>query len=438
MTHGRRNVLLVCALATMFALGVAVAIAGAATAADTDAKRIDRQVDRLIDSSGGIDITEIAPPPAVTADAWLVYDDTSNEPIATKDPSTQRPIASLAKLMTALVVVERMDLDEDVVTIPAAVNDLPADAAGIGLRAGEKWPARNLFRAMLVHSANDAALSLASSVGKGNIAAFVELMNARAKELGMSSSEFGSPTGLDAPGAANTSTPVDLVLLSETALTDDDIRSTVALTKITLTPPGTDRDPVTVTNRNPLLGSYDGVDGIKTGFTDAAGYMLLIHEVDPTTQGELIVATFSSSSEKTRVSDSRALLDWARPFRTRVTLVEGGEALGTIPVTGSGRTVEVFACDDVTASVRAGQRVRERIVVPRALTAPVHEGDEIGQFIVRVGSVDSKPTPVCSATSIPVESRLDRLQRHARDYRGAWRSGVDEIEGAWSSTKEQF
>jgi D-alanyl-D-alanine carboxypeptidase (penicillin-binding protein 5/6) len=438
-----------CALAAvLLAGGVAFATAaeGDDAAADTTAPATQdpsERIARQLTEADGDGLTDEYPPPKVTARGWLVYDADTDEPIAGVEATTPRPIASLAKLMTALVAVERIDPDE-LVTIPQAVNDLPADASRMDARAGEKWPAKDLLRAMLVTSANDAALAFAAHLGDGSEARFVELMNDKAEELGLDDTTFASATGLDAPGKSSTSTPVDLVALAREALRDDAIRSAVAEKQVTLTRPnGQKLEPLP--NRNPLLGTYDGVDGVKTGFTDAAGYMLLTHHVDTATDGDLLVATFASSTEKTRISDARALLDWARPLRQRIRVIEGGTALGSIPVQRSDARIDVFACDDLVMSARVGQRLVQEVVVPRSIAAPVSEGDEIGELRIRVGTPAEQDDeldppasiPVCAGNSARARTRTDRILDYATDYRLAWRSGVDEVEDAWSSLTEQ-
>lgn len=409
--------------APIAAFAAAAALATSALGAQGQAGRPD-----------GRSVTDIVPAPAVTAKAWLVYDDTTDEPVAAKDPSTPRPIASLAKLMTALVVVEQVQAEE-LVTVPAAIGAIPADAAVMGLRVGERWPAGDLLRAMLVYSANDAAITLASHVGSGDVAAFVELMNERAEQLDLSGTTFASPTGLDAPGATSTSTPVDLVALAETALRDTGIRTAVAAPKLELRRPDGSTPPIVLPNRNPLLGRYEGVDGVKTGFTDAAGYMLVAHHEDPETGGQLLVVTAGSSSEATRASDATALLDWARPLRQDVLLVEGGAELGSIPVLRSSRRVDVFACDDLVVSARVGQRVEQRVTVPRLLDAPVREGDEIGTLGARVAGQDVASVPICSGDTIRAGGWTGRVRMYAGEYRSAWRAGLEEVEDAWHQVK---
>jgi D-alanyl-D-alanine carboxypeptidase len=364
------------------------------------------------------------------------------------DAGTPRPIASLTKLMTALVVVDRLDLDEDV-TIPASVNDLPADASRMDARAGERWKASDLLKATLVYSANDAALALATAVGKGSEADFVELMNERAEELGLSDTHFTSATGLDDTVASSTSTPVDLASLAVAALAREPIRTDVAIEELELVRPnGQPLDPLH--NRNPLLGTYDGVDGGKTGFTDAAGYMLFVHHVDDETGGELVVVTFASTSERTRVSDSRALLDWARPLRQDLVLVEGGEPIGSIPVQRSDEHLAVFACDDAVVSARVGQRLVQEVVLPKSIARPIRAGDEVGTLRIHAAttdvheSEDSTEAPadtndltdvtvaLCAGEDVAEPGRWERVTSRAREWRSAFTTGIDEVRGTWT------
>jgi D-alanyl-D-alanine carboxypeptidase len=191
---------------------------------------------------------------------------------------------------------------------------------------------------------------------------------------------------------------------------------------------------------------------VKTGFTDAAGYMLVVHHVDDATGGELIVVTFASTSEQTRARDATALLDWARPLRQRVLVVEGGTPLGTVPVQRSNERVNLFACEDLAASVRVGQRITQEVVVPRSVTPPIAEGDEIGELRVRAGApvaqdgdglsddgveLDEAAVPVCAGSDVAKLGGWDRFVDRARDWRGAWQAGIDEVEGTWSSLRER-
>ncbi len=175
-----------------------------------------------------------------------------------------RPPASLAKIMTALVLLDS-DLDPDaVVTVGSAAQEVPG--ARLGLRKGERMRAGDLMAAMLVRSANDAAVALAVHEA-GSVPAFVREMNAHAADLGLTSTRFANPTGLDAPG--QTSTARDLLRLTEAALAHPEFAKLVATERTTVSTLGGRRFPIE--SSNALLGRVEGVRGVKTGHTTKAG-----------------------------------------------------------------------------------------------------------------------------------------------------------------------
>jgi D-alanyl-D-alanine carboxypeptidase len=168
--------------------------------------------------------------------------------------------------------------------------------------------------------------------------------------------------------------------------------------------------------------------------------MLVTHHLDEDTGGNLTVVTFASSSEATRVSDARKLLDWARALRVELRVVEGGTPYGSIPVQRSDERVEVFACDDLVVSARIGQKVAQSVVLPRSIAAPVKTGDEVGELRARIGTPDPEgeglipqTVPLCSGTDVKQRTQLERVVDYAEDYRSAWGRGWDEVEDGWSS-----
>jgi D-alanyl-D-alanine carboxypeptidase (penicillin-binding protein 5/6) len=200
------------------------------------------------------------------ATAYLVK--TGNTTIWSHRPDKRLPPASLTKIMTALVVLERAQFD-DVVTVTAAAA--AETGSRIRLKAGEKLYVRDLLTAMLVNSANDAAHALADHVA-GNQKKFAQLMNRRAAALGLTNTRFVNAAGLDHP--QQYSTAADLARLAEYALTFATFQEIVGLpaTEIS-TVDGARTYPLRNTNR--LLGSYEGMIGVKTGFTSKAGPCLV-------------------------------------------------------------------------------------------------------------------------------------------------------------------
>lgn len=238
--------------------------------------------------------------PAVSADSWIVYDLETDTVLASWNANDQRPMASVTKVMTAIIVLENASLDE-VVTVPTFATGARGSTAG--LVAGEQWTVYDLLVAMMVRSGNDAALTLAWHVGDGSVDAFVALMNAKARELGMDATTFANPNGLD--NESHVSTATDLLTLTKASL-DYPVIGDVARIRVVAMPAdpsGRSRD---LKNTNALLGAYPGVVGLKTGDTPWADKVLLA----VAERGSRTILSVVMHSDD-HFSDTRELLDWA-------------------------------------------------------------------------------------------------------------------------------
>lgn len=248
---------------------------------------------------GGLPISSETPDlPELTATSWALYDADSGVLLASQDADLERPMASVTKIMTALVVRDHVELDERVrITESSAATG----EAEIGIVPGELWTVEDLLTAVLVRSGNDAAVALAEYVG-GSVEGFSDLMNAKAEELGLEHSHFVNPHGLDADGHYTTAN--DLVVMAAAAL-EDPILARMARTRLAKfrpDPAGIDR---IARSTNKLLGVYPGVVGFKTGFTNDAGLVLV--SILETGNRTLIGVVLNSTQH---FDDSRELLDW--------------------------------------------------------------------------------------------------------------------------------
>jgi serine-type D-Ala-D-Ala carboxypeptidase (penicillin-binding protein 5/6) len=218
-------------------------------------------------------------PRGVKAKSGILVDATTGQVLWAKDPDTPRPIASITKVMTALLVIQAGDLNQEI-KVPKAVIAYVAehDAEAAGLKPGQVFTADELLHIMLVVSAADAAYTLADFYGPG-LPAFVAKMNAEAAKLGLAGTHFTSPDGLPYPTETSTySTPASVVKLGEIAMSYPEFRSIVDLRVYNL-PKGHGHSAVSVTNDNQLLSDYRGAIGIKTGFTNDAGHTLLFEAI---------------------------------------------------------------------------------------------------------------------------------------------------------------
>ncbi|HSB67790.1 MAG TPA: D-alanyl-D-alanine carboxypeptidase family protein [Candidatus Methylomirabilis sp.] len=214
-------------------------------------------------------------PREVSAVAAVLMDANTGEVLYARNPDEPLPPASVTKILTALVVLERGRLADTVVVSQEAAR---VGGYQLGLRRGQQISLGDLLGAILIRSANDAAVAAAEHVGDG-LAGFVDLMNAKAEALGMQHSHFANPHGLDEPGHFTTAR--DMAVLTRVALENPHFAGLVRTRELTVTiwNPGR-RGPMIARARliqghNKLLGRLDGADGVKTGYTGAAGRCLV-------------------------------------------------------------------------------------------------------------------------------------------------------------------
>ena len=237
--------------------------------------------------------------PEVSAPEWIVYDATADVVLASWNANDRRSMASVTKVMTAIIVLENASLD-DIVEVPAFATKARGSVAG--LVAGDRMTVNDLLVAMLVRSGNDAALTLAAHVGGGSIDAFVAEMNAKARELGMNDTRFANPNGLD--DEQHFSTANDLLTLIKASRDYPDI-GRIASIKLVKTAADSTGQSKHLKNTNRLLGAYPGVIGLKTGDTPWADKVLLgVAERGPRTLMTVVMGS------QDHFADTRELLEW--------------------------------------------------------------------------------------------------------------------------------
>jgi len=339
-----------------------------------------------------------APPPLRARAAMLVQPDTGDVVYARK-PGQRRPIASTTKLMTALLTLERSNLDD---VVPAApYHPQPAESVA-GLRAGERLTVRDLLRALLLQSANDAAVTLAVDVG-GSQAAFVRAMNARAAQLGLRNTHYANPVGLDERG--NYSSARDLVTLARVLLRNRFFARTVDRPRATLTSGARVRR---IVNRNLLVRRVPFVDGVKTGHTAQAGYVLI-------GAGErggvrLVSAVLGDPSEAARDDDTLALLRYGLTRYRAPVVVTRGAVLARPKLKDRDGHVDLVAARSLRVVVRRGERERVEVAgVPAELDGPLPAGARVGDaVVVRRGRAVAR-VPLLTRAPVAAASLGDRV-----------------------------
>jgi D-alanyl-D-alanine carboxypeptidase (penicillin-binding protein 5/6) len=236
-------------------------------------------------------------PPPLTAQAAVVVDGDTGRVLLDLGAHQRRPPASTTKIMTAILAIERGGLDETVVSDVDATH--MTGSSVMGLRPGVAITVRDLLYGLMLPSGNDAAVQLAEHDG-GSVGAFVDGMNAKARELGLLDTHYVNPHGLS--DSQHYSSAYDLARLARFAMRNPQFAEIVIARRWHLSPPS-DYD---LTNGNTLLGAYPGADGVKIGWTEDAGWTLVASAVR---NGHRLFVTVLNSRD--RDADAAALLDWA-------------------------------------------------------------------------------------------------------------------------------
>jgi D-alanyl-D-alanine carboxypeptidase (penicillin-binding protein 5/6) len=359
----------------------------------------------------------LAPPPLTAATA-ILEDLDGGQTLFAKADRARRPIASLTKIMTALVVMTRARPDE---VVAVSGNAAAQTGSSLGLLAGERITVRHLLYALLLQSSNDAAVALAEHVG-GSVRGFLDLMNRTARRLGMTDSFFTSPSGLDDSGYSSAR---DLAIVTREVY-QQPLFERIVKTKFHDVP-SPSGPPRHIQNRNILLWLYPGAIGVKTGFTTPAGHCL-IAAAERDGVRLLVVALGSGGDDAGGVfNDGAALLNYGYSAFRLETLIHAGDPVG--PFIVDGVPVSVVAAASLLHLVRVdlADKVTIQVHMDAGLRLPVGAGDTVGRVSVsvdgkRVGAVDvvavasvipgspSAPAPAARMPAAPIGSWIELVE----------------------------
>ncbi len=304
---------------------------------------------------------------AVSAHSAIVVDASTGRVLYEKNADEPGLIASTTKIMTALVVCEQCNV-LDRMAIPGEAVGI--EGSSMYLREGEILTVQELLYGLMLASGNDAAVALAIYCG-GTVSGFVQLMNDKAKVLGLNQTHFENPNGLDSPG--HYSTARDLAALAAYAMNNPIFRKTVSAKTVSI-------GQRQLRNHNKLLWQVPGADGVKTGFTRAAGRILVSSAVR---DGRRLVAVTLRDPDDWQ--DHEALLEAGFSQYSIRRLVTAGEEIATLDVVGGeDGTVSLVAAENYDCALAPRERVT--LVLPGAgfVYAPVAMGAEAGDAHVMI------------------------------------------------------
>jgi serine-type D-Ala-D-Ala carboxypeptidase (penicillin-binding protein 5/6) len=331
------------------------------------------------------------PPPVPGADAAIVVDGRDGDVMFAKNPEERQPIASTTKLMTALLTLERTRPRQ---VFPAADYVAAPVESQIGLRPGERMRVQDLFEALLLESANDAAATLAEGVS-GSVPAFVADMNARTAELGLEDTSYANPIGFDDP--LNYSTASDLAVLSRELLSRPRFARVVDMPAAELE---SGARPRTVDNRNTLVATHPFVTGVKTGHTLGAGYVL-IGSARGRGGARVISIVMGEPSEAARDADTLKLLRWGIGRFQRVRVIDHRRTMARADIEYRDERAALVPARDAVVTLRDGERVRRRIRAPEELEGPLEAGARVGSVTVSVDGERVRRVALVTASNIP-------------------------------------
>lgn len=353
---------------------------------------------------------QVPQPPEIAARSYLLLDVTANQVLAAHEIDTPVEPASLTKLMTAYVVFDalrskKIDLQQK---LPVSERAWKMPGSRMFIDPKMQVPVEDLLKGMIVQSGNDATVALAEGVG-GTVERFVELMNQQATALGMKSTSYRNPEGLTAAG--HTTTARDLSVLATALMTRfPEYIGYYALRKYRYegTPAANDG------NRNLLLFRDPTVDGLKTGYTQAAGYCLIAtaRRDFPNLQGRrLLSIVLGTASENARANESQKLLNWGFTAYEAVRLFDAGQAVATPAVwKGEVNSVRLGRPQALVVAVPAGAagRVKMQVVRPDPLIAPLSRGQAVGSLRVSLADQPLLDVPLVALDGVAQAGLIGR------------------------------
>ena len=339
----------------------------------------------------------------VDAKAAVLIDADSGRVLFAQNADEMLPMASTTKIMTAVLALENCALDEPVT---AGENASGVEGTSIYLSVGETLSMEHMLYGLLLRSGNDAAVAIAEHVA-GSVESFAEMMNARAEELG-ADAHFVNPHGLPAEGHA--ASALGMAKIMRHAMTIPEFRTITATQRKIIPWVGNEYSRV-LENKNRLLSTYEGANGGKTGYTNAAGRCLVF---SAERDGLSLIGVVLNCP--TWFDTAETILDYGfENFHAETALVEG-QAVGEAPLRGGASdTVAVVAGGSLRSAIALGTPYTVRYIY-KELSAPVARGDVVGTARMESGGEVVAVCPLLAAGDVPAWSFAEALRAVLRRW----------------------
>ena len=344
----------------------------------------------LLGLTAGPAMAQLPQPPEIAARQYILLDLTSNQVLATRDADTQADPASLTKLMTAYLVFnavrdKKLALDQALPVSQRAWSERKGGGSLMFIDTTMRPTVDELLKGMIVQSGNDASVALAEGVG-GSLEKFVEMMNRQAQAWGLKNTQFRNVTGLSEPG--HHSSARDVATIAAKIITEHPAFYPLYSLR------NYSYNNIKQDNRNMLLGRDPAVDGMKTGYTEAAGYCLVASAARDLpnvagTKRRLLSVVLGTASREARAAESQKLLNWGWQAWDTVRLFDAGKEVAVVPVwKGKTATARLGTPGAIFATVPKGEGERLKTTLERTdpLVAPLAAGQRVGTLKVTSGS----------------------------------------------------
>jgi D-alanyl-D-alanine carboxypeptidase (penicillin-binding protein 5/6) len=326
---------------------------------------------------------QLPQPPEIAARQYILIDLGSNQVLAARDADAQADPASLTKLMTAYLVFnalrdKKLAPDQEIAVSQRAWAERKGGGSLMFIDTTMRPKVDELLKGMIVQSGNDASVALAEAVG-GSLDAFVQMMNRQAQAWGLKNTQFRNVTGLTEPG--HHSSARDVATIAAKIITEHpQFYALYSMRQYTY-------NNIKQDNRNLLLGRDASVDGMKTGYTEAAGYCLVASAQRDMANGKrrLVSVVMGTSSREARAAESQKVLNWGFQAWDSLRLFEAGKAVATVPVwQGSAKEARLGAPEAIVVTVPKGEGDRLKTAIERTdpLVAPLAAGQRVGTLKV--------------------------------------------------------
>lgn len=339
---------------------------------------------------------------ALKAKAALLMDAASGRVLHESNSHEKLSIASVTKIMSMLLVMEAVDSGKikmtDTVPISSYATSFGGSQLWLDVRESNKYTVKDMLKGIAIHSANDGTVALAEMIA-GSEVAFVDLMNKRAKDLGMKDTNFLDCTGLTDDG--HYSSAYDIALMSRELILKHPTIFDFTTIRLDKFGEGIREKPTELTNTNPLIGKYDGMNGLKTGFTTKAGFNL-----SATAKRKdmfLIGVVLGEPDNNTRAAEIQRLLDYGFSNFELTKIASKGDPAGTLTVSkGLKTSVNAVYSDDIFMMLKKGDQAKlvKNVTLEQNLTAPLEVGQKAGTVSIALDGKEITTTDIVTETKV--------------------------------------